>query len=119
QSSTTISNSDAIYSNIEEQEKRLNISRIRRRSSVSVKSQIQSRIQSATSQKNEKPLKNKLEEAPSLSTRSNTPFKNIDSENIEASERIDSANQRLKSSSKTLSRSASMNSNPRKHDEAI
>ncbi|CAM4989697.1 unnamed protein product, partial [Rotaria socialis] len=79
----------------------------------------QSRIQSATSQKNEKPLKNKLEEAPSLSTRSNTPFKNIDNENIEASERIDSANQRLKSSSKTLSRSASMNSNPRKHDEAI
>ncbi|CAF3330528.1 unnamed protein product [Rotaria socialis] len=119
QSSTTISNSDAIYSNIEEQEKRLNISRIRRRSSVSVKSQMQSRIQSATSQKNEKPLKNKLEEAPSLSTRSNTPFKNIDNENIEASERIDSANQRLKSSSKTLSRSASMNSNPRKHDEAI
>ncbi|CAF2050728.1 unnamed protein product [Rotaria magnacalcarata] len=119
QSSTTISNSDAVYSNIKEHEKRLNISRIHRRSSVSVKSQMQSRIQSATSQKDEKQFKNKFEETPSLSTRSNTPFKNIDNENIETSERIDSANQRLKSPSKTISRGASMISNPRKHAEAI
>lgn len=119
QSSTTVSNFDAVYSNIEEQEKQQINSRIRRGSSSLSKSQMNSRIHSATSQQQHETLKNDDEEIRSASARSHTPFKNIDNEYIDTTERINSANRRLKSTSRTLSRGQSINSARMDNGEVI
>ncbi|CAF3906802.1 unnamed protein product [Rotaria sp. Silwood2] len=122
QPSTKMANTDAVDSNIDEQEKRSNSSQIRLRSSSSAKSyQVHSRIQSATSEKHEdEQIKNNNEETHSLSSsRHTTPLKSIDNEHIETLERIDSVNQRLKSSSRALSRSLSRTSSHTKNDEEI
>ncbi|CAF0862886.1 unnamed protein product [Rotaria sordida] len=123
QSSSKMANTDATNSNIDEQEKRLNNSQIRLRSSSSSSKSyhMHSRIQSATSEKHDEQIKNNNEETHRLlsSSRHTTPLKSIDNEHIQTPDRIDSANQRIKSSSKTLSRNMSRTSTHTKNDEEI
>jgi hypothetical protein len=116
QPSTTTLSINAIDSNIEEQEKRSNNSQIRLRSPSSTTSQMHSRNQSTTSERNNEQIKKNKEETRSVSSTSRISLKNIDNERMETPERIDSADQRLKSLPRPLSRGQSTTSNHTKKD---
>jgi hypothetical protein len=117
QPSTTPLNIHAVDSHLDEQERRSNTSQHRLPSS-SLSSRMQSRIQSSTSGRNNEQIKNNDEEARFTSL-SNTPLKSIDNENIQTPERIDSPDQRAKSSSRTLSRGLSAASHHTKKDDEL
>ena len=118
QASTTPLNMNTVDSNIDDEEKRSHHSQSRRRSTSSSKaSRIHSQIQSRESERNEEQMEENIEEIPRVLSRTHTPLKTIDNEHLRTPERIDSTDQRNKSSSKSLSRPLSMASNHTRNDE--
>jgi len=118
QPSATSLNMNKVYSTTEEQEKRSNNSQIRFRS-PSLTPKIHSRNQLIASERNNEQIEKNNEETRSISSANHMLLRNIDNERIQTPERIDLADQRIKSSSRAPSRSLSMASNHTKKDEEI
>ena len=114
QSPTIPLNMNIVDSNIDDDERRSNNSRIFRRSASLSKT---SRIQSRASGKNDEEIEKNDEETSSMSSRTSTPLQNIDNKGNRTPERIDSADQRIKSATKKFSRASSATSNHTRKDE--